>query len=408
MKHALTVLCLLAGAGSIAAGEPTLFVSIKEHEVQCEISLPVPLADEFIDIEMEGRDFDLPEERERLGAALKALFAEKNPLEIDGVRVEPVLEDLVFVPAGGSVGFALVYATKGTPRTVSFVWELSPDAGPDELLVGLRAFGVYRDILLTAWEPEHTWHARDVPVARGPVPVVHEMPGRAFMLPFVPLGLLGGLVLALVTMRRRKTDPRIAAAATALVSVAALAFALSGRAEARLSRSPVPRKPTEEEAERIFETLHRNTYEAFDYVDESNVYDALALSVAGELLAKVYLEVYESRILVDNEEGYSFVQSVDILEKQVEPYASPLAVGSEPARPQTEGDLDRTMGFNVRCHWRVSGLIRHWGHTHIRENVYRAVYTVEPRGRAWKITGVKVLQHERIGADNDEVSMPSP
>ncbi len=412
MKRAVTALFVLAGASPVFAGEPEMSVFIDARAVRCEISLPVPFADEFINIEMEGKDFDLPEEREGLGAAVEALFAEKNPLEIDGIRVDPVLEGLEFGsvedPESGEVGecvwFALVYAAKATPRTVSFVWELFPDDGPEELLVCLQAFGVHRDILVTAWEPEHTWHAHDVPGGAEPVPVVHERPGRAFVLPLVPLGLLGGLFLALVVMRRRKADPRIAAAVTALVLIAALAFARSGRAEVRFSRSPRPRKPTEEEAGRIFETLHRNTYEAFDYIDESDVYDVLAQSVAGELLDGIYSEIYESRIMADEEEGYSCVQSVDILEKQVEPYDPPRPAGAEPADPRPAGDPDRTPGFNVRCHWLVSGLVRHWGHSHTRENEYRAVYTVEPCEGAWKITAVEVLQHERIGGGEDGAS----
>ena len=51
--------------------------------------------------------------------------------------------------------------------------------------------------------------------------------------------------------------------------------------------------------------------------------------------------------------------------------------------------------------WKVSGSVEHWGHIHSRTNRYDASFLVEPRDDAWKITGMKVDQQERMPLKTD-------
>ena len=51
----------------------------------------------------------------------------------------------------------------------------------------------------------------------------------------------------------------------------------------------------------IFATLHSNIYRAFDFNNESDIYDVLSKSVDGPLLDKVYTEIYQS--LIAREQG---------------------------------------------------------------------------------------------------------
>ena len=53
----------------------------------------------------------------------------------------------------------------------------------------------------------------------------------------------------------------------------------------------------EAQALAIFVPLHANIYRAFDYGGESDVYDALAQSVQGELLDRTYRDVRRSLAL---------------------------------------------------------------------------------------------------------------
>ena len=53
-------------------------------------------------------------------------------------------------------------------------------------------------------------------------------------------------------------------------------------------------------------------------------------------------------------------------------------------------------GFRANCSWDVSGSVGHWGHIHQRVNRYRAKLDIEPTEGVWKITGLKILEEERI------------
>ncbi|MGH8652048.1 MAG: hypothetical protein ACREYE_07620 [Gammaproteobacteria bacterium] len=40
--------------------------------------------------------------------------------------------------------------------------------------------------------------------------------------------------------------------------------------------------------------------------------------------------------------------------------------------------------------------VGHWGHVHPRENFYEALVTIEPVTGVWKITGLEVLNEQRL------------
>ena len=46
--------------------------------------------------------------------------------------------------------------------------------------------------------------------------------------------------------------------------------------------------------------------------------------------------------------------------------------------------------------WTVNGSVGRWGHIHQRRNQYRAELTVRPLDGAWKLTGIEILQEERL------------
>jgi hypothetical protein len=52
--------------------------------------------------------------------------------------------------------------------------------------------------------------------------------------------------------------------------------------------------------------------------------------------------------------------------------------------------------FRYCCRWTVAGTVEHWGHIHARTNEYEALFTVEPRHNAWKITHLQVMSEKRL------------
>ena len=132
----------------------------------------------------------------------------------------------------------------------------------------------------------------------------------------------------------------------------------------------------------VFEQLHRNTYRAFDYQTESDVYDALQCSVAGDLHRQLYLQIRRGLEMQEQGGAVARIRDVTLLDGE-----------SQPLSPDGRQD---ERGFLYRCRWNVAGTVEHWGHVHARTNQYEAEFAVEPREEAWKITAVELLDEQRV------------
>jgi hypothetical protein len=122
--------------------------------------------------------------------------------------------------------------------------------------------------------------------------------------------------------------------------------------------------------------LLHNVYRAFDYRGEEAVYDVLARSVAGELLAEVYLETRKGLELANQGGAQVRVKDIEMLDTRL---------------AGVEGNA-----LTVEARWNVAGSVGHWGHIHQRVNGYHANVTVEDRDGSWKLTGLEILQEERL------------
>ena len=104
---------------------------------------------------------------------------------------------------------------------------------------------------------------------------------------------------------------------------------------------------------------------AFDYHKESNVYDALAKSVDGELLRQMYLDITESLRVKEQGGAIARVNEVQFVEGK----KTNASISPEDSTPQ----------FRYRCKWNLIGTIEHWGHIHERENKYAATFKIQLR-----------------------------
>ena len=53
-------------------------------------------------------------------------------------------------------------------------------------------------------------------------------------------------------------------------------------------------------------------------------------------------------------------------------------------------------GYAFDTHWRVHGLVQHWGHTHERINEYQARYQMGSKNGLWKIREVEISDEKRL------------
>ena len=116
---------------------------------------------------------------------------------------------------------------------------------------------------------------------------------------------------------------------------------------------------------------------AFDHRDEKLVYDRLALSISGDLLTDVYLQMRRSMELENQGGARVKVDEVEL-----------LAVEEEQGSAET--------GLAYRCRWTAAGSVGHWGHIHRRTNLYDAAITIEPVDEVWKITAIDLREEQRV------------
>lgn len=141
--------------------------------------------------------------------------------------------------------------------------------------------------------------------------------------------------------------------------------------------TPVEAKnPDQKTRVRIADTLLKNIYRAFDYRDEKAIYDALARSVQGDLLADTYLKIHAGLLMQEQGGAVSHVQAVELSDTAI-------------------SDVQPT-SFNAQVKWRVTGTVEHWGHIHTRVNAYQALLRLCRGEGAWKITSMEVDKQERV------------
>ncbi len=379
-----------------------LRIAVEDDEVRFQIITNLAFLDTTTEAYREDESTLDPSEAPAAMDALVELFRRDIEVKIDGATVAPVAPDpdrdfeydqgdpsLIphFVNFGARAvartRLTLRYPCKSPPDRVSIIWSTYPDnvtladeegvAPPIEILCRLAAGGVDRIVRFQKEEPQFIWHrAAEADGARmAPVPPIREQ--QAPPLPVAGLAMFGAAFAAFVfgpaRLRRSATGPLL------VLSIAFLGVQIARRGVDL---------PSVDEATAVFEPLHENIYRAFDYTDESDVYDALAESVDGPLLEQLYDEVYRSLVLQEAGGAVSRVSAVRHLDLDVEE----IGVVGERALP----------GFVVDATWQVDGAVYHWGHAHTRTNEYRARYTVHAAEQGWRIAASEVLDQRRVDA----------
>ncbi|NCG12444.1 MAG: hypothetical protein GWP38_03785 [Planctomycetia bacterium] len=304
-------------------------------------------------------------------------------LDVDGVQVTPMIEDLEWQEGFdlndflNYVGITLKYPTKTMPSELEFVWSRfdTEDGFPLEsvfmILTGADDFQILRfreDDPIQAWSP---------PEARPVLDPETVKPGLVPPMATVNLFWVTWLMGLVMLFKTKKfTPPRV----IVLLVLVVVPFFFFGHVDLYNPTLPGVQLPSEEESAALFETLHRNIYRAFDYTDESQVYDILARSVSESILMDLYDEVHESLTMKIEESSVSKVETVRNIETRVE--------------------IDETVSepsYDVFATWEVIGTVEHWGHGHWRKNISRAKYKVGwIPSVGWRIVSSELIDQRRV------------
>ncbi|QDT28502.1 hypothetical protein Enr10x_38460 [Gimesia panareensis] len=389
--------------GITSYGTVYSFIYIEDFEVRHEILIPLATLESFFTLDRKDEDFLSVAEQEASREKIEQFFAKANPVEIDGIVVKPVISRLDFYGldfkdfakpaekkkvsiANARVGIILSYSTKGTPDKVKVTWDMFNRSLWSAESVCFAFDKSYKPVfskLERNSEFEWTNPGRKVSLEVNPVEVALQ-PRSIWSVPFLSIGGLFAcflLSLSLISKRqRRKTTYTI----LGLLLVASLLCWPVSRVTFASPLEPVPHV-SRDKAEAVFKTLHKNIYRSFDYHTESDIYDALAKSADGSFLETLYRQINQS--LKMQEQGGAVSRVTDVQWETIQPAAGEAVDSTQPHDERS---------FAVKSTWTVSGTVEHWGHIHTRTNQYQAIFYLEPVEGVWKLTGMNLLDQERL------------
>ena len=392
-----------------------LKLALEEDALRMEVTMNIVFLDDIITFPRESRDRIDPIEGPELLDAIQAWADTELVARVDGIDVIPVVDSLMISDPGTDllplfprtgmrgirkVRYMVTWSLKSAPQEIVLEWPAYPpdvaidpdDPPPMRIAAEAAVEGIREAIFFTVDSPVWLWRSGstsiDERLARIPPPV----PVAPWPLPLVSIGLLlvgviAGMAL-LVPVRAASS-----VAGLSVLGVCALgAWGLGdvGVVEYRLSGESALRLPEAEETEALFVPLHANIYRAFDYVNESDIYDALERSVDGELLDVLYRSIYQSLVMEEEQGAVSRVIAVRPVELEVESVV--------PIDPDDSGPR---IACTVLYRWQVEGRVTHWGHLHERTNEYLARFEMVGTTEGWRIGALDLLEQERINQFDD-------
>jgi hypothetical protein len=373
------------------------FLYVEPYEVRHEILTRVKDLEEWMVLGLRGDEFIELDELEPLKQRIGEFMLERNEVLIDGEAVEPILDRMNYVTVGVTgiriiealerleistaiVGVILTYITDGIPQEVTVDWELFTDQVQRVPATSTDPAGP----LPTFISPDdnvQTWtnYLKNYTLPTVEAVAVAGSVGQ-LEIPVVSTGAAVLFFLTLVVVVRRRAHsvsnllPAIAAGVMLLAVAAAWPFA-----RVAIDRpAAIAGNLDADHSVALVETLLKNVYRAFDFREEDDVYDKLDLTVSGDLLADIYLQSRQSLAVQQAGGAQAKVQELEIRE-------------AEATRRNEDG-----LGYDIRTKWTALGTVGHWGHTHIRQNLYDAILTIQSIDGVWKITGMEVLEETRI------------
>ena len=382
------------------------FIYITDYEVRHELLIPLATLATMIDFERADKSFLTIEEQDAAKPKIEALLAEDNPVLIDGIRVQPVIDRIDFYGLdtldfatraprrkvsmiNGRVGIILSYSTKGTPSEVSVKWETFNDALKVIDAVGIAfeevtkfKFARYKtaefkekDENIFVWK--NPGRSSDPPPE--PVSTFHQafQKQKQFYRIAMILGCVASVIglLAIFISPQRLKGIALLLLALGVVWIALISIPKTFQSIA--SVAGIRPELTDSDAEQVFEKIHKNMFRAFDYRHEEDVYDALEASIDGPLLSKTYQNIRKSLAMQTQGGAISHIDEV-----QYE--------GGQRSEP-IPGESLNYPGFAFRCRWNLVGSVEHWAHVHQRTIKYDAIFHVELVDGSWKITQQRIV-----------------
>jgi hypothetical protein len=363
------------------------FIYVEPFEVRKEIIARPKDLQRWIDLGLEGKTTIPVDMQAGIKEKVAAFLAEHQPLTINGEASTGILDSINFLKRtltssrvidppeplqidAAIIGAIFVYPQQGLPQTVTMDWDLWDDRIQRVPVSAVDQAGPLPSFLDPSWRLLEWENFLTNPIVPTLMAIDSPTPQwQALLAKSLPL--LAVLVLLSLWWLSQAIKSKQSKGLATVVSILVLALCLAAIVLGKSS------KPDPEQARAIVSNLLHNIYRAFDYRDESDIYDTLSRSVNGELLTDIFLETKRSLVLANQGGARAKVKNV-------------LLDGIELKANDTDNS------FTVIADWTVNGSVGHWGHIHQRSNRYQALFSITVDEQQWKLQTMTVLQEERL------------
>lgn len=373
------------------------FLYIEPHEVRHEVLIRVKDLENWMDLGLRGDEYIEIDELDDLKQRIGAFMLTRNTVKVDGNALKPILDRSNYIKVDVTgiqileqpqrleqstaiVGVIIAYLTEELPQQVSVDWDLFTDQVQRVPATATDPAGP----LPTYLTPDDNVHAWTNFLKNYTPPAVVQVALKDTVGKItLPVVSIGALIVAIAIgwwlwqLRRQQLPymlPLLAFVTATVIAVVAFPFM-----QLTIHRPAVMiGQLSTDETRLVMHSLLKNVYRSFDFRDESDIYDKLAVSVKGELLEEIYLQNRKSFAVKKAGGAQARVNEVEIIEAEAK------------SLPSEE------KGYAVKARWTAQGSVGHWGHVHIRKNYYDALLNLQVEDGYWKITGLELLEEKRI------------
>ena len=366
------------------------FLYIEPYEVRHEVLVRVKDLEDWISLNYKIDDYIEINEQDSLKNLIANFLVNRNIVNIDGKEIKPIIDKVYFVEvrlfgiqilqevkkldySSAIIGVIFAYPDPGIPKEVAVNWDLFNDDITQVPATATDPAGPMRYIL----QPDDDIMVWTNYLKKYKLPTISEIKvtEASLSLPLISLMMVGVIIFFLFRFgyKINNWSKQLKRTGTILFLLALICFPLTLNLDVPFLKKESFSKP---ESEVLISEMLKNTYRAFDFRNESEVYDKLAISNHGDLLADIYLQTKRGMVL-ENQGGISVkVSDVNLMEVE-----------------EVESDKE---GLAYKCTWQVKGSVGHWGHIHQRTNQYQAVLNVEPVNGVWKFYNIDIIEETRI------------
>ena len=365
-----------------------LYLSVEPYEVRQEILVQASTVMQYLNYKDKGSGTIPVESQEQIKTEIQEAITSANTIYVDNQLLAPADKITSFVTLGrGGVatrenpmeenleeaimGITLIYDIEAFPDSILIQWQLFPDSVRFIEASAVDPHGAFT-AMLSPGENMLRWKSR---LAGYRVPAIEAIEIERRSQPLIAILLWMGILLFLVYKLVRKKQLYVA---KWMMVVLVLGFLTYPFIRFPMNLPLLPKgKPSSERTSVILSDLLTNVYRAFDRRKENDVYDRLAISVSGNQLTEIYLQNRQSMELENRGSARANVDEVNI---------------------QELSDLKhhKDHGYVADTRWTVRGSVNHFGHTHYRQNQYRALVSFGIDNETWKIYNIEILDTRRL------------